>query len=216
MKLAMISCAKYSDAWRPFRLLMDRFWPDHPPVTLVSDAPCLNVEGYGQSFFIASNWCEIVREFARSCYDGPLCLFLDDFWLNAPVSTELINRGLEQMEKMNAGCVRLYPCPGPTGDYGDSHFGIVDRGTNYRISTQVALWKPSYLRQIASKFKTPWEFELQGSVYSDSLPEPVLAFKRELNPWPVSYYGAIRHGEGFRRRERKPIHRTSQRRRRRL
>ncbi len=197
MKLAVISCHKYSDCWQPFIRLMDRFWPDHPSVTLITDRTGLApLKGYGGLLFNGSDiWCELLAEHARECKDEPTAIFLDDFWLNAPVQAELIDRGLEQMEKTGAGCVRLYPCPGPDEDYGDSHFGIVPRGAPYRISTQVALWKPSYLRQIASQFKTPWEFELQGSVYSDSLPEPVLAFKRELNPWPVSYYGAIRHGQ---------------------
>ncbi len=122
-------------------------------------------------------------------------MMLDDFWLNAPVNTELIYRGLEQMEKTNAGCVRLYSCPGPDEEYGDPHFGIVQQGARYRISTQAALWRPSYLQQIAQQYQSPWEFELDGSIFSNSLPDHVLAFKRELQPWPLSYYGAIRHGE---------------------
>ena len=148
---------------------------------------------YDRIFVHDGNWCEALSAFAETC-DEPICLFLDDFFMNAPVEPLLIQRGLEQMEAMQAGCVRLFPCPGPDEDYGDPHFGIVGRGARYRISTQAALWNPEYLRKVVSCGKTPWELELDGSPYSDSLMEPVLSFKPQLRPYPVSYLGAIRHG----------------------
>ncbi len=193
----MMSCLKYADMHQPFIKLMDRFWPNHPPVAMITDiADVSTCEGYGDIFtYGPDSWCEGLSKFTIHLDDEATLIFLDDFWINAPVNVDLIDRGLEQMEKTVAGCVRLYPCPGPDEEYGDPHFGIVSHGARYRVSTQAALWRPSYLRQIAEQYKTPWEFELDGSAFSDSLPEPVLAFRRDLQPWPVSYYGAVRHGQ---------------------
>ncbi len=198
MRIAVITCNAYADTLRPFFELFRRFWPNcKHQISLVTDhleyrsaAPSnVQVCEYG------STWCGNLSEFCKDNPGEPVLMMLDDFWLNAPVDVDLVYAGLEQMEEKNAGCVRLYPCPGPDEEYGDSHFGIVPRGARYRVSTQAALWRPSYLQQIAQQYQTPWEFELGGSVFSDSLPEPVLAFKRELQPWPVSYYGALRHGQ---------------------
>ncbi len=198
MRIAVVTCDAYADTWIPFFALFRKFWPDCKfPVSLVTDA-CTDrsdIPNDVQVCAYGKDWCGNLGQFAKDNPSEPSMLFLDDFWLNAPVNTDLIQRGIEQMEKTKAGCVRLYPCPGPDEDYGDPHFGIVSHGARYRISTQAALWRPSYLRQIAEQYKTPWEFELDGSVYSDSLPDPVLAFKRELQQWPISYYGAVRHGQ---------------------
>ncbi len=205
MRIAILSCAAYSDTWNPFFRLFKRFWPDCKyPAYLITDR--FDETGYlfdpEQTDYLTGwssqggTWCEILIDFIDSSDDiDPILVFLDDFWLNAPVNTALIQRGLEQMKEMNAGCVRLYPCPGPDEEYGDEHFGIVPRGARYRISTQAALWDPSYLRQIASQCDSPWDFEIKGSVLSNDLEQPVLSFKRELQPWPVSYYGAVRHGQ---------------------
>jgi hypothetical protein len=203
MKLAMISCQAYSDAWQPFIKLMDHFWPDHPDVTLLTDyidakvgEVCHDCRGYRLIFAGASRpWCGILEGFLKDCKE-PILLMQEDFFINAEVRPDLIERGLEQMGKIGAGCVRLYPCPGGDEEYGDRHFAIVPRGTRYRVSCQTALWNPVYLRKIASQFRTPAEFEIEGTKLSDSLPEPVLAFKRNVQPWPLSYLcSAISRGE---------------------
>ncbi len=194
----MVTCEAYRDTWRPFFELLRRFWPDCKyPVSVVTDW-CWNRQDAPSDVQVLryeDDWCGNLVQFANDYPSDPILMLLDDFWINAPVNTELIQRGLEQMEKTKSGCVRLYPCPGPDEEYGDPHFGIVSPGARYRISTQAALWRPSYLRQIAEQYKTPWEFELDGSAFSDSLPDPVLAFRRDIHPWPVSYYGAVRHGQ---------------------
>lgn len=187
MKLAMISCEKYADTHAPFIGLMDHFWPNHPPVTLITDRSDGNVKGYGEVFaYDSPSWCAILRAFARQC-DAPIGLFMNDYFLTAPVQEPLIQRGLEQLKATGAGCVRLYPCPGGEEEYGDPHFAVVPRGTRYRISCQMGLWDSSYLAAIAAGFECPWDFEIYGSECSNDLPSPVLAFKRELQPWPLSY-----------------------------
>lgn len=188
MRVAVISCDAYADTWLPFVELLNHFWPTHPPVTLITDKlEAVPPSGYESVFVYDSpSWCAILRAYAFQC-DEPVCLFLDDFFLTAPVQEPLIERGLEQMQATGAGCVRLYPCPGGEEEYGDPHFALVPRGTRYRISLQVGIWRPSYLVAVAAGFDNPWDFEIQGSAVSDELPPPVLAFKRAVQPWPVEY-----------------------------
>lgn len=115
-------------------------------------------------------------------------VFQEDFFLNAPVNQPLIDHALKLMERDNVGAVRLYPCPGANEEIGDPYFGRVTRHTAYRTSCQATIWKPGYLHAIASRFNTPSEFELQGSAWASShLPAEVLAFKRDVQPWPIEY-----------------------------
>lgn len=204
MKLAMISCAKYSDAWPGFIGLLNHFWPDHPPLTLITDKVDAAARSCGEVFLYNrhGSWCEILASFARQqCLDtdlyGPVLLMQEDFFINASVRTDLIEHGIEQMEAMKAGCVRLYPCPGGDEDYGNPHYAIVPRGTRYRISCQASLFRPAYLYAIANRCgSTPADFEINGSELSDDLAGPVLAFKRDVQPWPMSYLcSAISRGQ---------------------
>jgi hypothetical protein len=197
MKLAMISCQAYSDAWPAFSGLVKHFWPNHPSMMIVTDKIGFDdINGFTSAFVGKSdNWCGILAEWA-ALQDEPVLLMQEDFFLNAEVRPDLIEHGLEQMEKRGAGCVRLYPCPGGDEEYGDPHFAIVPHGVRYRTSCQAALWRPSYLREIAIRFKTPAEFEIKGTEFSNLLAMPVLAFKRNVQPWPLSYLcSAISRGE---------------------
>ncbi len=183
MRVAVISCYKYRDAWAPFFALLKKFWPSCTyPVDLVTDGVTEEKANACQS-----SWCKILTSYLDAYPDVPILLMLEDFFLSAPVQPSLINKAVDQLYKLNAGCVRLYPCPGGTQDYGDAHFAMVPKGDAYRISTQAAIWQPSYLKAIAGNFKTPWEFELDGTPLSNLAIEPVLAFKRDVKPWPLEY-----------------------------
>jgi hypothetical protein len=141
-------------------------------------------------------WSEILADYAAGLADEPCMLFQEDFLLTAPVRWALMEYALDLMETMPVGCIRLYPCPGGIEDNGDPYFAVVPRGTPYRISCQVAIWHPQFLYSVASRFKTPAQFELEGSIFSDSLPDEVLAFKRDVRPWPLEYLcSAISRGK---------------------
>src|SRR5678816_278898 len=138
MKIAVITCNAYKDAWAPFRELFAKFWPDCP----------YPMQFYAESF-AGETWCQIVSRMAENANDTVL-LMLEDFFLRAPVHQDLIEHGLQEMKIYDAGCVRLYPCPGGIENYGDPYFGVSPRGVRYRISCQASLFKPSYLHAIAS------------------------------------------------------------------
>jgi len=179
VRVAVITCAAYRDAWDPFLALVKHFWPDCPyPITFHSDRA-------------GEPWCGVLLRSALES-DEPLMVFQEDFFLTAPVQSDLVARGWELLESRGAGCVRLYPCPGAVEDFGDPHFGRIPRGTAARISCQVAIWQPDYLAEIAryclnTTTGEAGDFENRGTPFSDTLPVPVLSFKREAQPWPLEY-----------------------------
>lgn len=204
--VVVISCWNYRDAWRPFFELFQKFWPECPyDRTLITDAPegAILAQfpiGWATSAYpTCTSWCEVLSAFAFNIDRGdrlPILLFQEDFFLTAPVRQELVEHGLQQMAERDAACVRLYPCPGSDADYGDPYFGIVNRGTPYRTSCQAAFWRPRHLYEIAKWFQTPSEFETSGTTLSEDLPSDVLAFKRDMQPWPMEYLcSAISRGK---------------------
>lgn len=180
MRIAVITCEKYSDCWDPFLALFRKFWPDCPyPVAFHKEQNA------------GDTWCSVVRRCAQEAGDDPILLMQEDFWLNKPVGQAVVAHALELLKSRAAGVVRLYPSPGGTEDIGDSYFAAVPRGTRYRISCHASVWRPGYLDEIARG--AMWttgeagDFENLGSPYADALPQEVLAFKYELQPWPVDY-----------------------------
>lgn len=189
MHVLIASCWKYRDAWSPFLALFRKFWTDCPyPVTLLTDRIEPGMLPEGVSVHVTQGtWCKMVAHAAANI-EGPILLMQEDFFINAPVRLDLVEHALAQMKRWNAGVVRLYPCPGANAYYDDDHVGFVGTATDYRISCQASIWDSEFLREIASPFNSPWEFEIKGTPLSEKLNRHVLAWRRESEPWPMSYY----------------------------
>ena len=54
-----------------------------------------------------------------------------------------------------------------------------ERYTDYRISTQPSLWNKDFLIEILKNTTSPWDFEINGTKYSNNLHYQVLAFADE-------------------------------------
>lgn len=187
MKIAVITCRAYSDAWQPFTQLFYKFWPDCPyELGIYHDRP-------------GETWCSVI---ARTALDSSeeLLILQEDFFLTAPTQQSLVEHGLKLLNETGAGCVRLYPCPGGIKEFGDPYFAIVPRGTRFRISCQAGIWNKDFLYRVAcgsmSTTGEAGDFENLGSLFADELQPEVLAFKREITPWPVQYLAsAITRGQ---------------------
>lgn len=195
MRIAVFSCAKYSDAWHPFFVLFRKFWPDCPyPVHFVIDSTYHTPPGTKDMMVAAMDhvdlfpydWNGIVARFAERYPDEPIMMFLEDYFLTSTPHQELIDIALEEYERLNAACVRLYPCPGAGADYGHPLIAGIPYGAAYRVSTQVAIWNPATLATIARSTDSPQGFELDGTRMSGGI-GPFLGWKRDAMPWPIEY-----------------------------
>lgn len=202
MLIAVVSCFKYRDAWCPCFALLDNFWPDCPYEKWLITDYMSNQHNPGTLWFQAGehrSWCESIALFTKlkAVKDQSILLLQEDFFLNAQVHQDMIEHGLEQMKAREAGCVRLYPCPGADLDSGDSYFGDVSGSAKYRISCQAAIWNPRYLNRIAHGARgSATDFEINGTPLSLEIAQPVLAWKREIEPWPIQYIcSAISRGK---------------------
>lgn len=190
MRLAVASCWAYRDAWKPFFALLDKFWPNHVMPTLITDHYREDILTRDRVHIFEGGeltWCQLVAEYANASLE-PLLLFQEDFFLTEPVNENLIFRGLDELIKYKAGCVRLYPCPGGDHDYGNPYYAVVDQYAQYRISCQVAIWQSEFLSRIARASKEgPSEFEIIGTISAWDQSDIILALKRDVQPWPMQY-----------------------------
>jgi hypothetical protein len=74
-------------------------------------------------------------------------------------------------EEFDVSCLRLRPAPPPSLRLPDLvNLGELQPGEEYRVSTQVAIWEVSVLKQLALPGFSAWDFETLGSLLSDRLP----------------------------------------------
>lgn len=201
MIIAVVTCRKYRDCLLPFFSLFRKFWQTCPyKVWLVTDShdtgPIPDKDCRVHCAGESKSWCEVVASFAASTKEN-ICVFQEDFLINAPVNELLIVNGLQQLEERKAAMVRIYPCPGGDIPYGDKWYAGIPKGTRYRVSCMASIWDPRILAEIASKCgETPFDFEITGSKLSNDYREPFIAFRRDVQPWPISYIcSAISRGK---------------------
>lgn len=206
----MASCWKYRDAWKPFFTLLRKFWPSHPEVHLLSDwekdsdIPQDHVVGLGLPGVTAhwdlnselTSYGPRLARFARTYRDEPILLLQEDFFIHAPVKNEVIKEAISLLRWNNAICVRLYPCPGSDINSGNAHYGFVSRGSAYRISLQASIWQPEFLATFGDHCWRPVDMEIHGTIFAEAWPNPVLAARRDVEPWPIQYLcSAISRGK---------------------
>lgn len=188
MNLAVITCAKYSDAWPAFFGLLEKFWPDHPPVDLLTDElPREAPNGVSMVFHAGKGkpWCDVLRRYADVA-GGSFLLMQEDFILSAPVRKGKLAMAERGVMEIGAGCFRVFPCPGPP----DVSWPFVPRGEAYRVSCQAAVWSANYLRKLLQAIpnaRTAADFELMGTPASNELPQAVMSVHRHHTPWPIEY-----------------------------
>ena len=198
MRVVVFSCAAYSDAWTPFFTLFRKFWPDCPfKVWLVTDRIVpepIRVDGPDHVFTYQNpSWNEIMVKFTEAFSDQPILFFQEDYFLTNYVSNFQIGRALAFFYMHGASCVRLYPCPGGDIEEDDPCYARIATNAPYRVSTQVAIWRPAVLNAIARVTKSPWEFEINGTKFlrsaepNEQLTHNFYAWKRHVHPWPIEY-----------------------------
>jgi len=195
MRLLLLTCNAYRDAWSPFFALLRRHWPDCPyPIHLATDLQIVNHDphlfsGFEVKVFSAGKvgWNRVLAAYLERYPDEPVLYMQEDYFLTSTPNQSLIDQALEWLQLSNAGCVRLYPCPGGDGEPVYGPYSPIAHNATYRISCQAAVWDPQYLHTIASMTRSPWQFEITGTKISRNINRPLYAFKREETPWPVEY-----------------------------
>ncbi len=164
----VVSCDNYSDVWQPFFELFKRFWGNCPyPVYLltnhlrpqIEDVSIINV---GDDI----SWSDNLIAGLQQIKEDYVFLFLEDLMLEGIVNSEKVKEVFDWTIVNQINYVRLNPSTKPDLPY-NSTVGIVSKGTIYRASVVVCLWKKNVLSALLKKGENAWEFEKYGSIRSD-------------------------------------------------
>jgi hypothetical protein len=168
----VVSCDNYSDLWGPFFHLFRRHWPDCPyPVFLGTNHKTFDFDGV-TSIPIGEDktWAENLHLMLAAVGYSRIILLLEDFLMVRDVNTVVVRNLVELSQEHDVGCLRLFPYPPPTKKLRDfPGLGEIQRGDDWRVSAQAAIWDVELLRALAWPGLSAWQFEGIGSLVSDTM-----------------------------------------------
>lgn len=166
----IVSCDKYSDLWEPFFRLFRRYWPTCPykvyllSNTLSGDIPGVNSILMGED----TSWSDNLRLGLDHIPEEYVFLLLDDLFLIGKVDEKEVVRLFKWVVDSKVNYLRMNPYPRPDKAFNES-VGVVSKGTIYRTSTVLSIWKKQVLKSLLVPGESAWDFEINGSIRSDSL-----------------------------------------------
>lgn len=171
------SCDKYADVLGPFAALWKKFWPDCPfeTVLVTETAPSAGFDrvvrtGRGKC------WCAMLAEALDQIATPYVLLLMDDYFLTARVETARVLRRLAQAKAFDAASLRLNPNPPGRRPFGAPADALLEMPKNvaYCVTCQAGIWNRRFLRGLAARNRSAWEFERLGSFMLAGEPRPLL------------------------------------------
>lgn len=184
--------------------LLDRHWPQHPPVLVAGYTPPdlpAGVEFYpiGEfSDYPVGRWSSGVLKFLDSQPDDIFLWTMDDFWLIGDVddaAVRLLYRHLlanPHLARIDLTDDRLKS--GAAADAGRlGHLDLISTppATPYQLSFQTGLWRRGALIQYMTPGESPAEAEIRGANRMTRANANVLGTRQA----PVRYLIAMQHGQ---------------------
>lgn len=181
--LVVTSCDAYRDVERPYLELFRKYWPDCPfelvLVTETSPTPGFDrviATGDGKT------WCQMLVE-ALDQIDTPYVIMqMNDLMLSAPVDTALVLKRIRQAAEFDAANLRLVPNPPGRTPWCDTDLLEFPKNAAYCVSCQTGIWNRQYLRDLAARNKSAWEFERHGSFMVGNETRPLLVTRTREMP----------------------------------
>lgn len=168
------SCDKYRDVEGPFCALWRRYWPDCP-FELVAVRESAERGGFDRVIATGEGktWSEMLVEALNQISTPYVILLMNDYYLESRVDTAKILRLLAETKEKDALNYRMNPNPPQA-----------IKNTAYAVSCQAGIWNRAFLRELASKTKSAWEFERYGSyMFDESDTRPLLVTNKKEFPF---------------------------------
>lgn len=168
------SCDAYRDVEEPFLRLFRRYWPDCPfELVIVSETGAAS--GFDRTILTGKGktWSQMLVEALDAITTPYVMMLMNDYFLESAVDTALILRRLGEAREKDALNYRL--CPDPPRAV---------KNTAYSVSCKTGIWNRLFLRDLAAKTKSAWEFERYGSfMFDEADSRPILVTESQEFPF---------------------------------
>ena len=179
VSFVLSSCDNYCDLWNPFFTQLKKYWTGFDyDIYLCTESIKFEYEGLRIHCPLnvpkSNTWSENLMSLLSEINTEYIIFMLDDFWLKKAVNTEELAELLKIFDNdKNMGFLCLLHQPSSTLSSSKDYPMLVEypRKARYRITTQVGLWRKSYLLKILRNHESAWQFEIYGNKRSRRFPE---------------------------------------------
>lgn len=169
--LIVSSCDKYKDCWDPFFKLLKKYWNPAPQILLNTETLSYSYPGldirtlslYGKEE--RPEWSERLMTTLRQVSADYVLLMLDDFFLEKPVNTGVIDQCVTWMDQDPSIAAFCFMPTMHEGNLPCRYPGFEQRPQKgeYRLTCQASLWRKSTLLKDMRPHESAWLFETLGS-----------------------------------------------------
>ena len=163
LTILILSCQKYSDIWSNNLFLLDKHWPNHPNVMLISD---------GMGTFDLINPKELIvidKEASSRLIDALsniqtefVLLTFDDYFVNKRVNSEAIDNILNIMDSQQFDYCRLYKNKKVRGRFiGMLRYKMLPLKEVYEVNFYPSIWKKNSLASVLKDNEDIWKTEVR-------------------------------------------------------
>ena len=164
------SCDKYEDAWMPFFKLAKKYWPNCPyRYYLNAERKSFKLDGVDVSVLNLKDsiigqqvaWGKRIKDCLKRIDTPYVILFLEDFFLQAPVDQKELERCINLMEKdKKYTAIYFKQIDGFTEVYDkEPKYFLMSENIMYKLNLQAGLWRKADLEALIGDDDSPWSFE---------------------------------------------------------
>ena len=181
------SCDAYRDVERPFLALFRKYWPDCP-FELAVNGETGAAEGFDRVILSGrwKSWAQMLAEALDQIATPYVIMLMNDYYLESRVDTARMLSWLEIARSTDALNLRF--CPDPPGEtpfeLSQARLFASTKNKAYAISCKAGIWNRLFLRDLAARTRSAWEFERYGSyMFDETDPRPLLVTERPEFPF---------------------------------
>jgi hypothetical protein len=183
--ILIVSCRRFEQVWDPFFTLFRRFWHECPyEINFATDSGTYSeVTVFNTDLDLG--WGSICLNALKNISAERIIMFQEDFLIKSKVNNTVMRKLVKHAHDQDIGCLRLGPCPGPTGVWhGTESLGLIGLTDPYRVSLQLAIWKKTVLMTLVREGDNPQCIERKGPQRVKIINEPFVSVWRESETVP--------------------------------
>ena len=170
ISLIVSSCDSYSDLWIMFANTFNECFPEFSGEKwLLSNNKTFDYNGFsslrvGEDISWSSNLSLALREITTEY----VLLALDDLFLKEKVDNKLFEKVFYDFVSLNGNYLKMIVAPKSSVSSESIYFNVLEKGSLYRSTAVLTIWRVSVLKEILVDNESAWEFEEKSALRSDN------------------------------------------------
>lgn len=187
------TCDSYSPLWKNFDILFQRYWQLKTKNILVSETITFENELYQTITPGQRQWGERMLLGLDQIDTEYTFFILDDYYLTETFSPEFVQNHIDILEQYGAQKIMMdidYGEPVYYLDHIQDDLYKFKNHSDYLNSVQPSIWKTDYLKTVLKPGYSPWNFEVEGNAFTQTL-HPLILLKKRIDHM---YFNFVRIG----------------------